>query len=120
MPYGKGHALLTHDLRLLLRKLPVLILIEVREECIGFEFSLDICDDRFIAQMEHRPVYLLASNEVDLLVRMGMFIFTYDENDECYEEFDRSEHLIENGKDHITRYKNGKIVEKKVRRVKTR
>ena len=51
---------------------------------------------------------------------MGMFIFTYDEHDECYEEFDRSEHLIENGKDHITRYKNGKIVEKKVRRVKTR
>ena len=26
--------------------------------------------------MEHRPVYLLASDKEDLLVRMGMFIFT--------------------------------------------
>lgn len=49
---------------------------------------------------------------------MTLFIFTYDENDECWEKYDRSEHLISNGKDHITRYKNGEIVEQETRRIK--
>ena len=46
-----------------------------------------------------------------------MFVFTYDEDDECYNEFDRSEHMVRNGYDHIKRYKDGKIVEEKRRRI---
>lgn len=48
---------------------------------------------------------------------MPSFIFTYDETDESYEKFDRSEHIIYNGLDHITRYKNGRIVEQTTRRI---
>lgn len=41
-----------------------------------------------------------------------MFVFTYDENDECWEKFDRSEHVVKGNMVYVTRYKDGEIVEK--------
>ena len=47
-----------------------------------------------------------------------MFVFTYDENDDCWEKFDRSEHVIKGEMVHVTRYKDGKVVERSKYRCK--
>ena len=47
-----------------------------------------------------------------------IFVFTYDENDDCWEKFDRSEHVIKGKMVHVTRYKDGKVVERSKYRCK--